>query len=110
MNPVLVEPGVKYFLDETLKQCGGRKELYYNHIFNILMFVFFSLAIGTFLYVKYNNHNNHDEKVRKKKQEEEYMLNLIHKIQTEKRINDGSKITDLPEFESEYEMTMKKFM
>lgn len=110
MNPTLVEPGVKYFLNETLKQCGHRKNIFYNHIFNITMFIIFALAMTIFLYIKYQTHNNHQEKLRKKQQEEEYMLNLVHKIQTEKRINDGTKITDLPEFESEFNIAMKQFI
>lgn len=110
MNPTLVEPGVKYFFNETLKQCGTRKSAYYNHLFNVFMFIGFILAISSFLYIKYHNHNNFEEKQKKKQQEEDYMLNLIHKIQTEKRITNGSKITDLPEFESEFALTMKKFL
>lgn len=98
MKPTLVEPGIKYFFDETLKQCVKKKNVYYNHIFNIVSFIIFSLAVALFLYVKYKSHNNEEEKIKKKKQEEEYMLNLVHKIQTEKRIDTGSKITDLPEY------------
>lgn len=110
MNPSLVEPGVKYFLGNTLKQCGENKNKYYNQLFNICCFLVFILGISTFLYVKYTTHNDTEKKREKKQREEEYMLNLVHKIQTEKRIKTGSKITDLPEFESEYEITMKKFI
>lgn len=106
MKPILVEPGIKYFFDETLKQCVEKKNVYYNHIFNIASFLIFSLAIGSFLYVKYKSHNNQEEKIKKKKQQEEYMLNLVHKIQTKKRIDTGSKITDLPE----YNQTTKLFL
>lgn len=97
MNPTLVEPGVKYFIKETLKTCSQHKQTYYNYVFNVIMFVCFVLAIGLFLYVKYTNNNNIEKKRLQKQQEEEYMLNLVHTIQTEKRIHDGSKITDLPE-------------
>ena len=110
MGPSLVEPGVKYFLGETLKKCGENKSRLYNYLFNTFIFIVFILAILLFLYVKYNSHNNNELKKLNKQKEEDYMLDLIHKIQTEKRIKTGSKITDLPDFESEYEITMKKFI
>ena len=34
-KPMLTEPGVKYFLNETLKQCHQFKEKHNNMIFNI---------------------------------------------------------------------------
>lgn len=109
-NPSLVEPGMKYFVTETLKKCNRFKNNYYNLIINILLFLIFILAMSTFLYVKYNYHNNKELKIKKKKEEEEYMHNLIYNIQTQRRKENGNKITDLPEFQSEYEITMKKFM
>ena len=39
-KPSLVEPGVKYFLRETLKQCKDFKDKYHNTLFNIGLFVF----------------------------------------------------------------------
>jgi hypothetical protein len=34
-RPMLTEPGVKYFISETLKQCHHFKETHQNMIFNI---------------------------------------------------------------------------
>jgi len=42
-KPMLTEPGVKYFLNETLKQCHKFKEKYQNMVFNI------GLLIGFFI-------------------------------------------------------------
>lgn len=110
MGPTLVEPGMKYYVTETLKKCNKFKNNYYNLIINIILFLIFILAISSFLYTKYNYHNNKELKLKKKKEEEEYMHNLIYNIQTKRRKENGSKITDLPDFENEYEKTMKKFM
>ena len=33
-KPSLTEPGVLYFLKETLKQCNEKKLIFYNTIFN----------------------------------------------------------------------------
>jgi len=108
-NPSLVEPGVKYFLGETLRNCKSVKNKYYNFLFNLSIFVLFFVTIGGFLYYKYLNHNNSEERENNKKQTEEYMLNIVHKIQTENRYKNGSKITDLPEYQNEFEDTIRKF-
>jgi hypothetical protein len=98
MNPSLVEPGVKYFLSNTLKRCGENKTVYYNYLFNVGCFVIFVLGMSTFLYVKYKSHNDIELKQKKKEMEEAYMADLVYKIQTEKRIKSGDKITNLPDF------------
>ena len=37
-TPTLVEPGVKYFIRETLKKCNSYKETYKNQIFKCYPF------------------------------------------------------------------------
>ena len=44
-KPILTEPGVKYFLNETLKQCREFKNNYNNHIFNISLLVIFLIIL-----------------------------------------------------------------
>jgi len=34
-KPTLTEPGVKFFLHQTLKQCHIVKDRFYNSVFNI---------------------------------------------------------------------------
>jgi hypothetical protein len=41
-KPILTEPGVKYFLNETLKQCHVFKEKHNNTLFNIGITIIFS--------------------------------------------------------------------
>ena len=49
----LVEPGVKYFLKESLKQCNEIKKQYYNLYFNIGAFLFIVILVGSILWFKY---------------------------------------------------------
>ena len=49
----LVEPGVKYFLHESLKQCHELKKEYYNLYYNIGGFLFLVGLITIILWVKY---------------------------------------------------------
>ena len=45
-KPILIEPGVKYFLNETLKQCHDFKTTYNNHLFNIGLLCAFLIVLG----------------------------------------------------------------
>ena len=48
-KPMLTEPGVKYFLNATLKQCHTFKESHHNMLFNIIMLIVFLLLLGVLL-------------------------------------------------------------
>ena len=50
---MLTEPGVKFFLNETLKQCHKFKEKYNNMLFNIGLFIGFLIILGILLLYKY---------------------------------------------------------
>ena len=39
--PTLIEPGTKYFLRETLRNCNNKKVYYYSLIFNLVCFFIF---------------------------------------------------------------------
>ena len=52
-RPMLTEPGVKYFINETLKQCHKFKEKHQNMIFNIILLVSFFIILGILLLYKY---------------------------------------------------------
>ena len=41
MAPILIEPGTKYFLSETLKQCNEKKIFKKHIIINFGLFCFF---------------------------------------------------------------------
>ena len=44
-KPTLVEPGIKYFLNETLSNCAKFKQKYYNDMLNIGIVTFIILSI-----------------------------------------------------------------
>jgi len=52
-SPKLIEPGVKYFLTKTLKDCQTFKNRHETILFNFYMFVLFFLVFGGFLYYHY---------------------------------------------------------
>ena len=52
-KPLLTEPGVKYFLNQTLKQCSEFKSKHHNLLLNIGLFFLFIFILGGLLIYKY---------------------------------------------------------
>ena len=52
-KPELTEPGVTYFLHQTLKQCHIVRDNFHNMIFNVGLFIGFLLVLGLILLYKY---------------------------------------------------------
>ena len=73
-KPTLIEPGVKYFLNQTLKQCHIIKEKYNNVLFNISLFICFMLVLGGILLYKYKCRLTPHEKAEKNKEKQQYIL------------------------------------
>lgn len=100
-KPVLIEPGVKYFLSETLKQCREFKIKYNNIIFNVLLFFFFILILGLILLYKYKGKLSPIEKEKKNREKQQYILEKIKIFQESKRKASQELITGLPFWENE---------
>lgn len=77
-SPMLTEPGVKYFINETLKQCHKFKENYQHLIFNIALTFMFFIILGGFLLYKYKGKLS-EEEIEKK----ELLKNNIYYLKLE---------------------------
>lgn len=102
-KPLLTEPGVKYFLHQTLKQCHIARDNFYNLIFNIGLFISFLIILGLILLYKYKGRLTPVELERKKKEKQQYILSKIKNFQEAKRIAHNELITGLPDWKSEYD-------
>ena len=102
-NPSLVEPGVKYFLRETLKNCHVYKEKYKNHVFNVGILVAFSIVVGAILLYKYKGKPSPEEMAGKDREKKQYILSKIRNFQDERKKSQQQLITGLPHWENEYE-------
>jgi hypothetical protein len=101
-KPVLTEPGVKYFLNETLKQCHKVKVKYHNFVFNIGLTIFFFIILGIFLIYKYKGKLTPEEKEEKEVEKQQYILSKIKNFQLEKLRVQQALITGLPHWENEH--------
>jgi hypothetical protein len=107
-KPKLTEPGVKYFLNQTLKQCHIIRDNFHNTVFNIGLFIAFLLILGLILLYKYKGRLTPVEIQKKNKEKQQYILSKIKKFQESKRKAHQELITGLPEWESEYDIIHKK--
>ena len=102
-KPSLIEPGVKYFLNQTLKQCNNIKNNYYNFVFNLSLFIVFLLIVFVILFYKYRGRLTESEKKQKDKEKQQYILSKIKMLQESKRIAHQELITGLPDWETHHE-------
>lgn len=107
-KPSLIEPGVKYFLHQTLKQCHIVKNNFHNFVFNIGLFIGFVIILGVILYYKYKGRLTPVELERKNREKQQYILSKIKVFQEAKRTAHQELITGLPAWESEYDLIHSK--
>jgi hypothetical protein len=104
IRPMLTEPGVKYFINETLKQCHQFKEEYNNLNFNIGLLVVFFIILGILLLYKYKGKLTPEEIEQKELQKKQYILSKIRNYQDAKVRAQQKLITGLPQWENEFDI------
>ena len=105
----LIEPGVKYFLNETLKNCRNKKQLAEKININIVLFLVFTAIIGSILYYKWKHKPNLEELNHRENLKKHYILNKIKSISDKKLKDKNEIITNLPKFESDFVKLHKNF-
>lgn len=103
-KPMLTEPGVKYFLNETLKQCHQFKEKHNNMLFNIALLFAFFIILGILLLYKYKGKLTPEEIEQKELEKKKYILSKIRNYQDAKIKAQQELITGLPHWESEFDI------
>jgi len=109
-KPLLVEPGVKYFLHETLKQCKVYKEKYNNYLYNAGLLICFIFILGAILLYKYKGKLSEEEVEQKEREKKQYILSKIKNFQDAKRSAHQELITSLPNWDNEYELISRKII
>tara|TARA_Y100000590_G_C15511198_1_gene935480 strand:- start:198 stop:506 length:309 start_codon:yes stop_codon:yes gene_type:complete len=95
-TPNLVEPGIKYYIRQTLRNCNNIKNYYRNVCFNIIVFIIFIIVVGGVLYYKYKGVMNITEKKKREEQKKKYILEQIQKMHTMQKNTSMDLITNLP--------------
>ncbi len=108
-KPTLTEPGIKYFLNETLKQCKDYKEKFYNSLFNFSLLAAFCLVLAGILYYKYQGKPTPVEIERKNNQKKQFVMSKIKNFLDAKRLAHQELITGLPGWDSEYDVITTRY-
>lgn len=108
IRPILTEPGVKYFLNESLKQCHDFKIKYHNLLLNLGLFLGFVILLGIIFLIKYKGKLTPSEKQRKENEKKQYILSKIKNYQDAKRRAQQELITGLPQWDNEYDLLHRK--
>jgi len=103
-SPKLIEPGVQYFLNETLKQTHNNKQEFYNLIINGLLIIFLIGGIGMILYIKYKGKLTPRQKKVKERKVQEYLISKLKMMEVDRKKNRQELITGLPLFKSEFDI------
>jgi hypothetical protein len=92
MNPVLVEPTIKYILNHQLSNIKGETERRNNLIFNIGLTLVFFGVLYIILRLKYKGQQNIQERIERENRKKHYILSNLRKYQTMK----SQPITNIP--------------
>jgi len=103
-RPMLTEPGVKYFINETLKQCHRFREQYQNMMFNIGLLILFIVVLGILLVYKYKGKLTPEEIEQNESLKKQYILSKIKNYQDAKIKAQQNLITGLPHWENEFDI------
>jgi hypothetical protein len=99
-KPALTEPGVKYFLNETLKQCHTFKVNHHNLMVNVSIFVALMVILGGFLLYKYKGKLTVAERKQQDDIKKQYILNKIKNVQISRQRANETLITGLPHWDA----------
>ena len=108
-KPFLTEPGVKYFLGESLKQCHKKNAETNYYMVNAYFFLVFMLILSGYLFYKYKTRPTKKDKEKLKNLKRDYFITKVKQMQTEKAKLTNQQISNLPKFESPFEVLHKNF-
>ncbi len=108
-KPTLTEPGVKYFLKETLKNCRIKKDIEFNQLMNLALLTSFVVISSVLLYYKYKTRPTDEDRKKLKQLKRDYFVNKVRQLEAKKAKQLDRQITNLPQFESPFELLHKNF-
>lgn len=101
-KPKLIDPGVKYFFKNVLKECNSFKQKNYTLYYNIGLFFIFSCILGIILFIRYKGNKSKEEVYKKNLREKQYIMSKLvyynrQNIENNQRIK-NNMITNLPDY------------
>ena len=100
-SPTLIEPGVRYFFNQTLKQCNSKRTNLYNTLSNVGLFAVFLGIFLSILYYKKKNKKTESECEEMDRQNQLLILSKIKNYNDVKLRESQELITNLPQFSTQ---------
>ena len=100
--PSLVEPGIKSFIGNTLKQCHDYKMKTYTLFLNLAVLTIFLLVFGGFLYYRYKNKPTPYEIRQKMMRDQEIIMSKINSYQDDRKRASYANMTHMPFVDTDY--------
>lgn len=94
--PILVESGMRNYLDRTLKTSKLAKAKYTNILYNVGFTLVLVLVVGGFLLYKYKGKLSPYERYKKQEESRHYILSKLQRLAGIKAKENGGSITGLP--------------
>lgn len=93
-TPNLIEPGAKYFIGSSLKECRKFKDKYISFFFNLGMTFVLILTVASVLAYRYKGNISQSELELKHRKKKEYIISKLHQISSMRQ--NKNMITDIP--------------
>jgi hypothetical protein len=99
-SPRLIEPGVRYFLSGTLKECRKFKDNNASIFFNLYMASLLVIVFGGFLLYRYKGKLTPAELEMKQRKKKEYIISKLNQMAYLRKTqgNANGMITALPQW------------
>ena len=107
-TPILCEPGMKYFINCSLKESHKLKEKHMSLIFNIVMTLSFIVVVSSILFYRYKGRLTQRDIEIKNRKKQEYIVSKLQHLSAIREKNNLSMISELPVLGNNPELEMLK--
>lgn len=107
-NPVLCEPGMKYFINCNLKESHKIKEKRISLFFNIVLTLIFIAVVFSILFYRYKGRLTKKDIEIKNRKKQEYIISKLQHLSAIREKNNLNMISELPILENNPELEMLK--
>lgn len=106
--PILCEPGMKYFINCSLKESHKLKEKNFNFFFNIILTLVFITFVSCILFYRYKGRLTKKDIEIKNRKKQEYIVSKLQHLSAIRENNNLNMISELPALENNPELEMLK--
>lgn len=105
--PSLIEPGMKFFMHNSLKECRHFREKRNYYIFNVSVFGILLAITSAVLYYRYKGKLTPYQQQQKLHQQHYYVLSRIKQMQDINQQQRNELVTNLPKWNAEINAVFK---